>query len=135
MSETWVKDFFVELLLGCLAVAIPIITRYIKQYVESAIEGQKAKTDSTIKTNILTEVEEAVSDSVTYVSQVFVDSLKSKNEFTEENQKQAFNMALENVLSNISQNAQDFIEESYGDINNWLTTKIEAVVNRQKNNK
>lgn len=128
------KQATLEVLAVFVTLCVPVITRYLKIYLESKAEAYKAKTDSTIKTNLIDELEKAIEDSVTYVSQTFVDSLKSTNSFTKENQKIAFTMAIDNVLSTVSQAAVDFIEESYGDVNNWISTKIEATVNRQKKN-
>lgn len=41
-------------------------------------------------------------------------------------------MALSALLSSLSQSAKDYISENYGDITDYLTTKIEAEVKAQK---
>ncbi len=44
----------------------------------------------------------------------------------------ALSMALAACLASLSQSAQDYIERTYGDVNSYLTTKIEAEVRAQK---
>ena len=61
-----------------------------------------------------------------------VDSLKASGSFDEDAQEKAFSMALSALLSSLSQSAKDYISENYGDITDYLTTKIEAEVKSQK---
>ena len=81
---------------------------------------------------IAREIANAVADAVAYVSQVYVDGLKLAGSFDEEAQKQALSMALAACLASLSQSAQDYIQRTYGDVNSYLTTKIEAEVRAQK---
>lgn len=127
-----IKEILVEILITYAIIFVLIITKYIKNYLFEKAESEKVKTNSTIKKNFINEMEEAIADSVTFVNQTFVDSLKNQNKFSIENQKIAFTMALDTVLSIVSQDAVDFIEESYGDVTNWISTKIESAVNKNK---
>ena len=52
--------------------------------------------------------------------------------FDAEAQKQAAQKALAACLQSISPAAQRFIESAYGDIREYLTTRIEAEVRKQK---
>lgn len=130
-----IKEILIEILITYAIIFVLIITKYIKNYLFEKAESEKVKTNSTIKKNFINEMEEAIADSVTFVNQTFVDSLKNQNKFSIENQKIAFTMALDTVLSIVSQDAVDFIEESYGDVTNWISTKIESAVNKNKTTK
>lgn len=66
------------------------------------------------------------------VSQTYVDELKKAGSFDAEAQKQALAMALAACIKAISPAAKAFIEETYGDLTEYLTTYIEAAVRRQK---
>lgn len=69
---------------------------------------------------------------VSAVSQTYVDELKKAGSFDAEAQKQALAMALAACIKAISPAAKAFIEETYGDLTEYLTTYIEAAVRRQK---
>lgn len=81
---------------------------------------------------LVKEIASAAADAVAMVSQTYVDSLKAAGGFDEAAQKQALSMALAACLASLSQSAQDYIKRTYGDVNAYLTTKIEAEVRAQK---
>lgn len=89
-----------------------------------------ANTNSTNK--IVAEIAAAAADAVSMVSQTYVDALKAAGNFGEEAQKEALSRALAACLASLSQSAQEYISTTYGDINAYLTTKIEAEVRAQK---
>ena len=64
--------------------------------------------------------------------QTYVDALKKTGTFDFEAQKQAATKALNACLAAISPTAKAFIEEMYGDVTAYLSTKIEAEVRTQK---
>ena len=49
-----------------------------------------------------------------------------------EAQKEAFQKTLSAVLSLLSDEAKTYIQTAYGDLNTYLTTQIEAVVNEKR---
>ena len=65
-------------------------------------------------------------------NQTYVDSLKAKGTFTVEAQKEAFENTYYAVTELLSDELNNFIETSYGDVENYLTTLIEAKVNELK---
>lgn len=82
--------------------------------------------------NALYKLADATGDAVRMTFQTYVDSLKASGSFDEDAQERAFSMALSALLSSLSQSAKDYISENYGDITDYLTTKIEAEVKSQK---
>ena len=58
--------------------------------------------------------------------------MKQAGKFDLEAQKEAAQKALTACLASISPAAQAFIEALYGDLKEYLTTKIEAEVRKQK---
>ena len=79
------------------------------------------------------EAAEAIAAAVAATNQTYVDALKNAGKFDAEAQKQAAQKALAACLQSISPAAQEFIERAYGDIREYLTTRIEAEVRKQKN--
>lgn len=78
------------------------------------------------------EVTAAVTTAVTATSQTYVDALKNKNMFTKEAQAEALTKAKNTAIAIISPAAAEFINEVYGDLETYLTAKIEEAVRVQK---
>ena len=68
---------------------------------------------------------DAVSQSVAYISQTYVDTLKSEGAFTKEKQKVAFESAKSMTLKILGDTAVEALKEIYNDFDAWLDTKIE----------
>ena len=111
------------------AVILPLIsyagTRLIS-YLNSKIKDEKAK-------EFLSQATTVVTNAVRAVFQTYVDSLKKSGNFGAEAQLEALNKAKDIALSQLSEEVKDYIAKNYGDINNWLTTQIEATINLIKN--
>ena len=64
--------------------------------------------------------------------QTYVEALKNKNAFDAAAQKEAFNRTYSAVMSIISQDAMDFLNEAVGDLDAYIRKTIEAQVNFNK---
>lgn len=87
---------------------------------------------TSVTNKIVKEIIMAVASAVAMVSQTYVDALKKAGSFDEAAQKEAISRALAACLASLSQSAQDYIQREYGDVNAYLTTRIEAEVRAQK---
>lgn len=123
-----------EVLLNILSVVVttvilPLIsyagTRLIT-YLNSKIKDEKAK-------EFLSQATTVVTNAVRAVFQTYVESLKKSGNFGAEAQLEALNKAKDIALSQLSEEVKEYISKNYGDINNWLTTQIEATINLIKN--
>ena len=65
-------------------------------------------------------------------NQTYVNSLKEQNAFDAEAQKTAFNKTMNAVLEILSEDAKQYIIETTGDLNTYLTNLIEAEVNKNR---
>lgn len=122
-----------EALLVMIVTIIPVATKYLVNFVNVKINSMKQTTQNVSEEKILNSIEQLVLDSVNYVSQTFVDTLKKSGDFNGENQKIALTMALDNIKESLSEEAKEFIMSNYGDITSWLTTKIESTIKLNKN--
>lgn len=122
-----------ELLLAVTTAAIPVLTAHIVKYISKAKEEAIANTDDTRSQGYIREIADAISAAVSATSQTYVDALKRSGTFTVEAQKEAARKALSACLAALSPAAKAFIDSMYGDINEYLTVKIEAEVRKQKN--
>lgn len=110
-------------------IVIPLITLIgtkLVTWINSKINNEKAS-------NMLTTATNAVISAVRTVLQTYVDSLKKEGRFDEASQKLALFKAKDIALSQIGVDVQMYIEDTYRDLDVWLTTQIEATINALKN--
>ena len=65
-------------------------------------------------------------------NQTYVESLKKQGKFDAEAQKVAFNQTYEAVMCILSEEAKEYLNEAVGDLNLYITQKIEAEVQLNK---
>ena len=75
---------------------------------------------------------QTITDCVIATNQTYVESLKAQGKFDAEAQKKAFELTSNAVLSILSQDAQEYLTSAVGDLNAYITKKIEAEVNANK---
>lgn len=123
-----------EILLNVLsvlltAVILPLIsiagTQLIK-FINSKIKNNELAKQLATATTIVT-------NAVRVVFQTYVDALKKSGSFDKEAQVEALTRAKNIALSQITEDTKSYIEDNYGDFNNWLTIQIESTIDSIKN--
>lgn len=127
------QEFLKEIFLAVITEAVLVLTAYIVVLVRKVGENAAANTENVKAKTYIMEAAEAIAAAVAATNQTYVDALKNAGKFDAEAQKQAAKKALAACLQSISPAAQEFIERAYGDIREYLTTRIEAEVRKQKN--
>ena len=127
------QEFLKELFFAVITAAVPVLTAYIVVLIRKVGENAAANTENVKAKTYIMEAAEAIAATVAATNQTYVDALKGAGKFDAEAQKQAAQKALAACLQSISPAAQEFIERAYGDIREYLTTRIEAEVRKQKN--
>lgn len=122
------NEFLSNLLIAVITAAVPVLTTYGVKLIRKMAEN----IEDTRVQGYAVEISSAVCDAVSATSQTYVDSLKSKGEFTREAQKQAAQKALAVCVASLTPATKKFIEQAYGDLNSYLANKIEAEVRSQK---
>ena len=122
------NTFIIELLHAIATAAIPVCAAYLVQYLHRKSEQIIAQTDNMTIKAFLAEATDVVSTAVTYTSQTFVDALKKEGKFDKDKQQEALNKSLDKAISL----AKKALEDIYGDLAAYLTSKIEAEVRSQK---
>ena len=69
--------------------------------------------------------EDVINSVVKYVAQTYVDALKAQGAFDKEAQEIAFARAKEAILKLLNEDAKEAIASVYGDIDEWIKTRIE----------
>lgn len=126
------ETFLATLLQALLIAAVPVCAAYIGKGLGALAAYFAAKTDNETVKKYLEDVADAVSTAVIYTSQTYVDALKASGTFNEENQREALQKAMEKAKSLLTKEALEFLAMTYGDLTNYLETKIEAEVKKQK---
>ena len=131
MAEVLRELLLTLIYLGILTL-VPILIFGIKKGTSALLEYIATKTDNEIIHEVLTEIANFVTDAVTFTMQTYVDSLKKSGEFTEEAQKEAFELAYDTALKFISQESKEMFESVYGDLDEYLKVLIESKVKELK---
>ena len=111
-----------------------IITAYVIKWVDTKIEDIADERDSAIEKKYLDMLSDTITDCVVATTQTYVDSLKKQGKFDAEAQKIAFNQTYSAVMGILSEEAKEYLTVAVGDLNLYITQKIEAEVNATKSN-
>ena len=126
------NEFLTTLLQAILVAAVPVCAAFLGKGLKVLANylGQKSESD-TVKM-YMEAIADAVATAVTYTSQMYVDKLKETGQFTKENQREALGIAVAQAKNLLTAEAAAFLETAYGDLNEYLQSRIEAEVRNQK---
>ena len=117
------------LVLAPLIIAISsFLIAFLKQQtakLQEKIQDEKIK-------RLLGIAESVVSQSVLTVSQTYVDALKEDGSFGKDEQEKAFEMSRDKIYKLLTADTIQVVQENYGDVEEWITTKIEETINKSK---
>lgn len=125
-------EFLQNLLYAIISAAVPVLTVYLIKLLQSVYEGNKNKIKNENIRETLDHVTDIIFAAVETTTSTYVKHLKAENLFDAEAQKNAFNMTYETVKKQLTAESSVIIEEVYGDIETYLTNKIEQFVEESK---
>ena len=111
---------------------LPVLAAYLIALLRKKTAELAVKTESATVEKYLYMINDTITMCVTATNQTFVESLKKTGKFDEAAHKEAFVATYNNVISLLSEEVLNYIEEVTGDVEKYLTEKIEAEVNVQK---
>lgn len=126
------REFLFTLLEAIATAAIPVCAAFLVQFLRKKSEQIGTQIDNMELKELLAEVTDAVSTAVTYTSQTYVDALKKEGIFDVEAQKIALETSLNMAISLLSESARSALATIYGNLDDYLVSKIEAEVRNQK---
>ena len=118
-----------------LTVLLTVLTKFLISFFSSKIAEVKQKTQNELFHKYLDMINKTIEDCVIATNQTYVEALKNKDMFDAAAQKEAFNKTFEAVKSLLSEEAINYITELTGDADLYLSTLIEAEVNKNKGSK
>lgn len=116
----------------CIIPLLAIITRSLVIYISTKKDELKSKTDNELAKKYLELLNDTIADCVIATNQTYVETLKKGNAFTADAQKAAFEKTYQAVIATLSEEAQKYLPEVVGDLQTYITQKIEASVNQNK---
>ena len=116
----------------CIVPLLGILTTFLVQLIKTKQAELVSNTDSEINKKYMDMLTDTITKCVIATNQTYVDSLKGQNAFTKEAQEEAFMKTSSAVLTILSEDAKEYLNETLGDLNAYITTQIEAQVNAHK---
>ena len=116
----------------CILPLLGILTTFFVKWVNARIGEISDSRKNETEKKYLDMLNNTISDCVIATTQTYVDALKKQGAFDAEAQKVAFNMTYEAVVKLLTNEAQIYLNEAVGDLNLYITQKIESEVNLNK---
>lgn len=116
----------------CIIPLLGLLTTYFIKWVNAKSAEIQTNIDSEILQKYVNMLTDTITECVIATNQTYVDSLKEQGKFDAEAQKIAFDQTLNAVLNILSEEAKEYLTAAFGDLNEYLITKIEAEVNKNK---
>lgn len=125
-------EFLQDLLIVIITAAVPVITTFVCKYLQLLYEDHKNKIKNERAQVVLGQVVEMIGSAVQTTTSTYVKQLKADSLFDKEAQKEAFQMTYDTVKCQLTDEATAIIEEVYNDVETFLATKIEQMVEEMK---
>ena len=117
----------------CIIPILGILTKMLIDFLKTKSQEAKQKTNNATAQKYINMLTGTITSCVMATSQTYVETLKAKGEFTKEAQKEAFNKTYENVMGILSTECKIYLENTFGDLQTYITNRIEAEVKANKN--
>lgn len=126
------QDFVNQLFDLVICPLIITLGLYLVAFIRNKAIELKNKNKSEKDDKYIDRITEIVTLCVITTTQTYVDSLKKLGQFDQNAQVEAFNKTKDAVMSMLNDELQDFIIDTFGDLNEYLNTQIEATVSCTK---
>lgn len=116
----------------CLIPLLGILAAYIIKFIKAKSAEIQNKVDNDTADKYIAMLDNTISACVIATTQTYVEALKKENAFTKEAQQEAFNLTFNAVMDVLAEDAKEYLTNIYGDLNAYISNKIEAEVNLNK---
>ena len=128
-------QLIVDIFQVCIIPLLGVLTAFFVKWVNAkSAEIKTTINDATLK-KYMEMLTQTITDCVIATNQTYVESLKAQNKFDAEAQKEAFKLTSDAVMTILSEDAKEYLSTAVGDLNSYITKKIEAEVNANKPSK
>ena len=116
----------------CILPLLAVLTGYVVQFVRAKSAEVAARTENENAKKYISMIEKTITDCIIATNQTYTNYLKEQGKFDEAAQKEAFEKSFNAIMAILSEDAKQYIIATTGDINIYLTQKIEAEVSKNK---
>ena len=125
-------EFIQELLFAVIAAAVPVATTFFCKWIVSLYEANKVKIKNEKAQATMDLVKDMIIAAVETTTSTYVKNLKKQDLFNEDAHKEAFKRTYEAVQKQLTEDSKKIIAETYGDVETYITNKIEQFVEELK---
>lgn len=111
---------------------LTVLTGYAVKWINAKANEIKATTKNKYAEKYITMLNDTITSAVIAVNQTYVDALKEKDAFDKQAQEEAFKRVYETVMLSLTEEANIYLAEIIGDLNAYISTKIEETVKANK---
>ena len=122
------EEFIPQLFEVCIIPLLGILTTFIVKFINAKMKQISESRDSELEKKYLQMLNSTITDCVIATTQTYVEALKKQGEFDAEAQKIAFTLTFESVSNLLTEEAKEYLSAAVGDLNLYITQKIEAEV-------
>ena len=128
MTMELVAQIFEVCIIPLLGVLTAFFVKWVNAKTAEIADTRKNETEK----KYINMLNDTISDCVIATTQTYVDTLKKQGAFDAEAQKVAFTMTYEAIVKLLTDEATEYLNEAVGDLNLYITQKIESEVNLNK---
>lgn len=121
-----------NVLYAVITAAVPVLTGFLCKWLASLYENNKTKIKNEKASVVLGQVTDMIVAAVETTTNTYVKQLKKDGLFDANAHKEAFNKTFEAVKKQLTEESTKIIAETYGDVEAYLTNKIEQFVEELK---
>jgi hypothetical protein len=116
----------------CIIPLLGVGTLYLVKWLAAKRDEVLVKIDNDTADKYVAMLFDTIATCVSATTQTYVESLKKSGQFDAAAQKAAFELTYAAVLATLTEEAKMYLTSLYGDLNAFLTARIEAEVKAQK---
>lgn len=111
---------------------LTVLTGYAVKWINAKAKELKATTDDVYAHKYIGMLQDTIVKTVIAVNQTYVDALKQQGSFDKAAQEEAFKRVYETVLLSLNEEAYEYLNNIFGDLQTYITAQIEAAVKEHK---
>ena len=116
----------------CIIPLLGVLTTFLITWIKSKSEALKQQTNNELANKYIDMLNDTIVDCVIAMNQTYVNTLKEQGKFDAEAQKKAFTDVYNKVIAILGQDAIEYLNSAIGDLNEYITSKIEKEVNSNR---
>ena len=116
----------------CIIPLLGVLTTFFMKWVNAKSAEIQANINHATLKKYMEMLTSTITDCVIATNQTYVESLKAQGKFDTAAQQRAFELTSKAVMEILSEEAKIYLASAVGDLNAYITKKIEAEVNINK---